>query len=577
MLGLVLLATLLIRVYNIIRFPNLNSAFDPWIHIQVADKLINSGKIDLEYHGANFAVHIILAYLKLLTGTSLLSVAKYSPILLGTVATLSVMVFTQKLTKSYSIAIITGIFLGLVADRFVFATNLLWPEILGFIFMNFSLYPWVEHLSSRKPLKKSSFSFVFFLLLLLTHRLTVLIFILFLIPISITLLIWQKQNIMSILFAVFSVGSWYLWITNVDSEFSSLIERMISRISRVTVIFPALPLMLIALVLISVVILVVLFLLVRNQEVLNSFEEIEPDTRIFILWALSIALLVFLISEAIASTSATQYFGTVNQTQLIFKLIPKVFIFLCSFLGILFLFKYFRTWQSVFLVVWIVIFLIAFGVLLFLPLGSAGYDIYRFMAYMYFPLCISAAIGIYYCFKLSNLSLQRAVAVVFIVSIVTMIPIGATSAFMTPEQGALTQNWLDARDYAALEWMDDNINSYSVLLADKRYDFAFTSLVVDPENSHITIESEELHLYYNITHQKIAKEFVRQLHFDGEWHELYILIDSTMLDYGLLFDHQLYRPLTIDEYDEYFYVVYLELVFYANDISLFHLVRSRLK
>ena len=155
-----------------------------------------------------------------------------------------------------------------------------------------------------------------------------------------------------------------------------------------------------------------------------------------------------------------------------------------------------------------------------------------------------------------------------------MIPIGATSAFMTPEQGALTQNWLDARDYAALEWMGENINSYSVVLADKRYDFALTSML--PENSHITIESDELHLYYNITSQKIAKQFVRQLHFDGEWHDFYILIDSTMLDYGLLFDHQLYRPLTIDEYDEYFYVVYLELVFYSNGISVFHLVRSRL-
>lgn len=574
MLGLVLLATLLVRVYNIIRFPNLNSAFDPWIHIQVANRLIDSGKLDLEYHGANFAVHIILAFLKLLTGTSLLSVAKYSPILLGTVATLSVIVFTQKLTKSYSIAIITGILLGLVADRFVFATSLIWPEILGLIFMNFALFTWVEHLSSRIPLKKSSFSFIFFLLLLFTHRLTVLIFILFLIPISIALLIWQKQNIMSISFTFFSVGTWYLWITNVDSEFSSLIERMISRISRVTTIFPALPQMVVALVLISVVILVGLFLLVRNQETFNSFEDIDPDTRIIVLWALSIALLVFFINEAITSPSGTQYFGSVNPTQLIFKLIPKVFIFLFSFLGILFLFKYFRTWQSVFLVVWIVIFLLAFGVLLFLPLGGAGYDIFRFMAYMYFPLCISAAIGIYYSFKLRNLSLQRAVAVVYIVSIVSMIPIGATSAFMTPEQGAFTQNWLDARDYAALEWMDDNINSYSIVLADKRYDFAFTSMV--PENSHITIESDELHLYYNITSQKIAKKFVRQLHFDGEWHEFYILIDSTMLDYGLLFDHQLYRPLTIDEYDEYFHVVYLELVFYSNDISLFRLVRSRL-
>jgi hypothetical protein len=158
---------------------------------------------------------------------------------------------------------------------------------------------------------------------------------------------------------------------------------------------------------------------------------------------------------------------------------------------------------------------------------------------------------------------------------VSMIPIGATSAFMTPEQGAYTQNWLDARDYAALEWMGENINSYSVVLADKRYDFAFTSMV-DSENSHITIESDELHLLYNITHQKIAKNFVRQLHFDGEWHEFYILVDSTMLDYGLLFDHQLYRPLTVDEYDEYFHVVYLELVFYSNEISLFRLVRSRL-
>lgn len=571
---LVLLATLLVRVYNTVRFSNLNTAFDPWIHIQVADSLINSGHIDFSYHGGNFAIHIIIVYMKLLLGTSFLSIARYSPILFGTVATLSAIVFTQKLTRSYPIAIITGIFLGLVADRFIFATGQLWPEILGLILMNFSLYAWVEGLS-KKSLKKSSFSFVFFLLLLFTHRLTVLIFILFLIPVSIALLIWQKQNIRSLLFAAFGISSWYLWITNVDLEFSLLIDKMISRVTRVTRLFPTFPQMVVALLIICIMILVGLFLLVRRQEILHSFEEMEADTKVIALWALSAVLLIFIISEAIGAPSAAQYLGTATRLQLIFKLLPKVFIFLISFLGLLFLFKHFRTWQSVFLVIWIVIFLIIFSILSFLPLGGAGYDIFRFIAYMYLPLCISAAIGIYYLFKLKNIYLQRTLPIIFIASIAFMIPIGATSAFMSPEQGAYTQNWLDAQDQATLEWMQDNLNRHSILLADKRYDFAFTSML-DPENSQIFIESEQLHLYYNITNHKFAKRFIRQLHFDGEWHEFYVLIDSTIIEYGLLFDHHLYRPLTVSEYTKYFETIYFELVYYSQDIALFHLVRSRL-
>jgi hypothetical protein len=572
-----MLATILIRAYNIIRFPNLNSAFDPWIHIQVADMLINSGHIDLEYHGGNFALHIILAYLKLLLGTSLLSIAKYSPIIFGAVATLSFVIFTQKLTKSYPIALITGILLGLISDRFVFATGQAWPEIIGLIFMGFMLYSWTESLSN-KSIKKSSFSFVFFLALMFSHRLSVLIFILFLIPASIALLIWQNQNIMSLLFAAFSIGSWYLWITNVDLEFHQLIDKMIGRITKVTRIFPAVPQMIFAIVIISIVFLVCLFLLVRHQYILDSLEEIEQDKRIIAIWAISLALLVYLIIEVVSSPVAVQYFGTATSTQLLFKIVPKVFIFLLSFLGLFYLLKHFRTWQSVFLVVWMVIFLIILSLLTFLPsLGGAGYDIFRFIAYIYVPLCISAAIGIYYIFKVDNLSLQKTLAVICIIFIIFVIPIGATSAFMTPEQGTYTQNWLDAQDYAILEWMGGNLDRHSIVLADKRYDFGFTS-ILDPENSQRLIysEGEQLYLYYNITKQNVAKKFIRQLHFNGEWHEFYVLIHSTMLDYGLLYDHQLYRPLTIDEYNEYFHVVYFELIYYSKDIAVFHFVRDRL-
>lgn len=571
-----MLATLLVRVYNIARFPNLNTAFDPWIHIQVAEVLINSGHIDMEYHGGNFALHIILAYLKLLLGTSLLSIAKYSPIIFGTVATLSFVIFTQKLTKSYPIALITGILLGLVADRFVFATGQTWPEILGLIFMGFILYSWTESLST-KSIKKSSFSFVFFIVLMFSHRLSVLIFILFLIPASIALLIWQKQNIISLLFTAFSIGSWYLWITNVDLEFYQLIDKMIGRITRVTRIFPGFPIIVIVVGIICIGLLMGLFLLVRHQYILDSFEEINPDTRIIALWALSLALLSYLIIEIVSSPLGAQYFGTATSTQLLLKVGSKVFIFLLSFLGLFYLLKHFRTWQSVFLVVWIVIFLVILSLLTFLPsLGGAGYDIFRFIAYMYLPLCISSAIGIYYIFKVDNLSLQKTLAVICIIFIVFVIPIGATSAFMTAEQGAYTQNWLDAQDYATLEWMEGNLDRHSIVLADKRYYFGFTSML-DPENSQIVIysEGEHLQLYYNITNQNIAKKFIRQLHFNGEWHEFYVLVDSTMLDYGLLYNHHLYRPLTMDEYDEYFHVVYFELVYYSKDIALFHFVRSR--
>lgn len=573
-LGLVMLATVVVRVYNIIRFPNLNTAFDPWIHIQVTDVLINSGHIDMEYHGGNFALHIILAYLKLLLGTSLLSIAKYSPIFFGTIATLSFVIFTQKLTESYPIALITGILLGLVADRFVFATGQAWPEILGLIFIGFILYSWTESISN-KSITKSSFSFVFFLLLIFSHRLSVLIFILFLIPTSIALLIWQKQNIMSLFFAVFSTGSWYLWITNVDLEFYQLIDKMISRITRVTRVFPAFPIMVIVVGVICIGLLVCLFLLVRNQFILYSLEEIEQDKKIIALWALSLAVLIYLIIEVISSPIAAQYFGTATSMQLLFKLVPKVFIFLLSFLGLFNLLKHFRTWQSVFLVIWIIVFLIIFSLLTFLPLGGAGYDIFRFIAYMYLPLCISAAIGIYYIFKVDNLSLQKTLAVISIIFIIFVIPIGATSAFMTPEQGAYTQNWLDSQDYAALEWMESNLDSHSIVLADRRYTFAFTSML-DSENSQIFIESEQLHLYYNITNLKVVRDFIWQLHFSGEWHEFYVLIDPTVLDYGLLYDHHLYRPLTIEEHAKYFEVTHFELVYYSKDIELFHLVRNRI-
>ncbi|MFX0068437.1 MAG: hypothetical protein ACFE7I_05120, partial [Candidatus Hodarchaeota archaeon] len=108
---LVLLAGLIVRIFNVVRFPILPSAFDPWIHMSITREIIENGQIFLNIYRGGFAFHALMAFLQMVTGIPLLEMAKFMPIVIGMFSLLPMYVLVKEITNHEQIALLSTIIL----------------------------------------------------------------------------------------------------------------------------------------------------------------------------------------------------------------------------------------------------------------------------------------------------------------------------------------------------------------------------------------------------------------------------------------------------------------------------------
>ncbi len=122
--------SIIIRLANILRFPILPTAFDPWYHMAIVNSIIKHGELNLSLYRGGFLLHLFTALISLATGISIFDIVKYLPLFISPLTVLATYHLAKNITGNREIIILSVFSLNCLSFSFIFATNQFWPELL---------------------------------------------------------------------------------------------------------------------------------------------------------------------------------------------------------------------------------------------------------------------------------------------------------------------------------------------------------------------------------------------------------------------------------------------------------------
>ncbi|MHA1332890.1 MAG: hypothetical protein ACTSPL_02285 [Candidatus Odinarchaeia archaeon] len=211
MLILVLIIALIERAFNTLRFPVLQTAFDPWFHMAVTNSIIENGTLFFDAYRGTILFHIFGAFITIVTGLPLFEVVKYLPIILGALSVFPNYLMAKCLCGKDSIAVLTSLFLSCILFSYIFATDQYWPELFTFPLFALLTYLWVKSLNKSEASTVIS-SILIVSALVLSHDFSTVLSLTSLITAqAISLVIFRKYSAASILILIYGVFFFGMW------------------------------------------------------------------------------------------------------------------------------------------------------------------------------------------------------------------------------------------------------------------------------------------------------------------------------------------------------------------------------
>lgn len=100
---IVVLISFLVNLYNIVRFPLFNNAFDPWYHSTIILEASREGAIDLNSYSGFPGLHVLPIYLSEALGLDAYHVIRWFPLFSGTLSTIIMIYFLKYLSSRMNV------------------------------------------------------------------------------------------------------------------------------------------------------------------------------------------------------------------------------------------------------------------------------------------------------------------------------------------------------------------------------------------------------------------------------------------------------------------------------------------
>jgi len=430
---LVLLAGLIVRIFNVVRFPILPSAFDPWIHISITREIIENGQVFLDIYRGGFAFHTLMAFLQTVTGIPLLEMAKYMPIVIGMFSLLPMYVLVKEITNHEQIALLSTIILSTMAFDFIYATNQYWPELTTLSLIALVILFFIR--SIKKPsFKNALVSGLLFIVVTMSHDLSALVLASTLLAIqSLSLLLFKKYTLHSLAMVVCGLGFLALWLLAFAPTY---IIGLVGQFSNFYLYFAG-----------GVIGYIVLILILRRLKQEGDFGRILTSRLVYVL---GIMLAVMLVAVVLL-TFQIPFSQFLNETILYYALAAPmwVIIILLTSIGAIIL-LYNLHWQSLLILSLTggmsVLFLLTF--FLFLH-GYYIIEIGRILAFAFIGLSMICSIGFFTMVKKRNGYGRK----ILLSSMLAFMIIPASVwAFPSPGGGLPYLNWNTESEYWFALW-----------------------------------------------------------------------------------------------------------------------------
>ncbi|MFX0096135.1 MAG: hypothetical protein ACFE7E_00075 [Candidatus Hodarchaeota archaeon] len=430
---LILLAGLIVRIFNVIRFPILPSAFDPWIHISITREIVENGRFFLDIYRGGFAFHTLMAFLQTVTGIPLLEMAKYMPIVIGMFSLVPMYVLVKEITNHEQIALLSTIILSTMAFDFIYATNQYWPELTTLSLIALVVLFFIK--SIKNPSTKNALvGSLLFIVVTMSHDLSALVLASTLLAIqSLSLLLFKKYTLHSLAMVVCGLGFLALWLFTFAPTY---MIGLVGQFSNVYLYFAG-----------GFIGYIVLILVLRKLRQEGDFGRIMISRLVYVLGIILAVVLVAIVLLAF-QIPFSQF---LNETVSYYALAAPMWaiIILLTSIGAIIL-SYNLHWQSLIILSLTggigILFLLTF--FLFLH-GYYIIEIERILAFAFIGLSMICSVGFFTMVKKRNGYGRK---ILLSSMLVFMIVPASVWAFPSPEGGLPYLNWNTESEYWFALW-----------------------------------------------------------------------------------------------------------------------------
>lgn len=502
-ISLVLLVGLIERIFNVIRFPVLPSAFDPWIHLSVTRAIIENGNIFIDIYRGGFAFHTLMAFLQMVTGIPLFEVVKYAPIVLGVFSLLPLYVLFKEITKSESIAVVSTLIMSCMAFDFIYATNQFWPELTTLSLIALVILFFVRSIRNPSP-RNTLIGALLFLVVVMSHDLSGMVLASILVAMQLlSLLLFRKYTLHSLVMVgcgISFLGFWLVtfaptYVLGILNQFSSTYHYLAA----------------------SIAAFLVLLLVLRRLRKQDDLREISTSKSDYVLGMVSAIILVVTILFVFQ-----QPFGSfINETISYYALAVPMWsiIVLLTTIGAVILLRNLH-WQS------LLILSLAGGVcdlilatfFLFLH-GYHLIEIERILAFAFIGLSMICSVGFIATIKKNNGYGRKVLLSSMLVFLI--IPASIWS-FPSPGGGLPYINWNTESEYWFASWSTQHMPQ-DMIISDWRIGYILRGFLEDYSGNKAIVTNAML-LYpenYTVIQSK-------SLLYD----HIIIIVDDWMIDNG---------------------------------------------
>jgi hypothetical protein len=506
--SLIFLIGLLVRIFNVLRFPILPIAFDPWYHMSITNSIIDQGFISLNYYRGNLLFHFFSVVIHEITGLDIFLIIKFVPVLLGSFGLLCFYILIKKITENYEIIIFSMLFLAAINFSFIFATNQFWPEIMTLPIIALSISFFIE-LFKNNNLRSLSMGLLCSFSVILTHDFSALMLVIILGFIFLFANTYEKNINYSSSTMFFGTITLLLVWALIFPTGSVILEI----ISLVYFLIPVLG--------VSIIITVYIFRKIRIE---NSFNNLKISNKTVPLW------IFFTIIGSALFFSMFFFLPTINNSiNLTFEylvLAVPMEIILASLLslGILIIFQNFNRKISLILGL-----ITGPAILLLVPVLISQFvtpiiESERILEFAFIGGSIITAISIAYILKKINNHTNKnytKIKGIVLVSVISFLIIpGVLWSFPTPSGGLTYLNYNTYTEVGVADWARNHINN-RLIVSDWRIGYILIGYLNDaPFNNNIKIN---VSLLYSNNYALISS-----LSSSG----VYLIIDDWMVSVG---------------------------------------------
>lgn len=502
-ISVVLLVGLIERIFNVIRFPILPSAFDPWIHLSVTRAIIENGRILLDIYRGGFAFHALMAFFQMVTGIPLLEVVRYVPIVLGVFSLVPMYVLFREITKNESIAVVSTLILSCMAFDYIYATNQFWPELTTLSLIALVILFFVKSIRSPSS-RNTSIGVLLFMVVAMSHDLSGMVLASILVAMQLlSFLLFRKCNLHSLVMVGCGISFLGFWLVTFTPTY---VLGILSQFSNTYHYLAA-----------SFVAFLVLLLVLRRLKKEGDLREISTSRFDYVLGIVSALVLVVTIMLFFQ-----QPFGEfLNETISYYALAVPMWsiIVLLTTVGVVILLRNLH-WQS------LLILSLAGGIcdlllatfLLFLH-GYHLIEIERILAFAFIGLSMICSVGFFAIIRKSNGYGRK----VLLSSMLGFLIIPASIwAFPSPGGGLPYMNWNTESEYWFAFWSTQHMPQ-GMIISDWRIGYILRGFLEDYSGNKAIVTN--VMLLYPENYTSIQREGMMHDH-------IIIAVDDWMADSG---------------------------------------------